>query len=115
MGHLGIEWDLTTIADEEREELRAWIALHKRFRGLLHSGRVVRADSVARRLQLDGVVAPDGREALFRLSSLDLTLGQPAGRVRFPGLTPETAYRVTPVPLSVSPKDRPAPLGTTAC
>ena len=29
--------------------------------------------------------------------------------VRFPGLTPETAYRVTPVPLSVSPKDRPRP------
>ena len=60
-------------------------------------------------LQLDGVVAPDGREALFRLSALDLTLGQPAGRIRFPGLTPETAYRVTPVPLSVSPKDRPRP------
>ncbi|MER6941933.1 alpha-galactosidase, partial [Nocardioides sp. NPDC000441] len=49
-GHLGIEWDLTTMTDEEREELRAWIALHKRFRGLLHSGRVVRADAV-----------PDGR------------------------------------------------------
>ena len=108
-GHLGIEWDLTTIPDEEREELRAWIALHKQFRGLLHSGRVVRADTVHDGLQLDGVVAPDGREALFRLSALDLTLGQPAGRLRFPGLDPETAYRVTPVPLSVSPKDRPRP------
>jgi alpha-galactosidase len=108
-GHLGIEWDLTTIPDEEREELRAWIALHKRFRGLLHSGRVVRADTLHDDLQLDGVVAPDGREALFRLSALDLTLGQPAGRLRFPGLAPETAYRVTPVPLTVSPKDRPRP------
>jgi alpha-galactosidase len=55
------------------------------------------------------VVAPDGREALFRLSALDLTLGQPAGRLRFPGLVPDTAYRVSPVPLSVSPKDRPRP------
>jgi alpha-galactosidase len=108
-GHLGIEWDLTTISEEEREELRAWIALHKRHRGLLHSGRAVRADTVPDGLQLDGVVATDGREALFRLSALDLTLGQPAGRVRLPGLAPDTAYRVTPVPLSVSPKDRPRP------
>ncbi|SDK93925.1 alpha-galactosidase [Nocardioides sp. YR527] len=108
-GHLGIEWDLTAMTDEEREELRAWIALHKQFRGLLHSGRVVRADTVPDGLQLDGVVAPDGREALFRLSALDLTLGQPAGRIRFPGLTPETAYRVTPVPLAVSPTHSPRP------
>jgi alpha-galactosidase len=108
-GHLGIEWDLTTMPDEEREELRAWIALHKQFRGLLHSGCVVRADISHDALQLDGVVAPDGHEALFRLSALDLTLGQPAGRIRFPGLAPETAYQVTPVPLSVSPKGRPRP------
>jgi alpha-galactosidase len=108
-GHLGIEWDLTTISEEEREELRAWIALHKRFRGLLHSGRVVRADISHDALQLDGVVAPDGREALFRVSALDLTLGQPAGRLRFPGLHPDTAYRVRPVPLSVSTKERPRP------
>jgi alpha-galactosidase len=108
-GHLGIEWDLTTITDEDREELQAWIALHKRFRGLLHSGRVVRSDTLPDALQLDGVVAPDGREALFRLSALDHTLGRPEGRVRFPGLAPETAYRVTPVPLAVSPKHCPRP------
>jgi alpha-galactosidase len=108
-GHLGIELDLTTLSDEEREELRAWIALHKRFRGLLHSGRVVRADAVPDGLQVDGVVSADGHEALFRVSALDLSLGQPAGRLRLPGLAPETAYRVTPVPISVSPKDRPHP------
>ena len=108
-GHLGIEWDLTTITDEEREELRAWIALHKRFRGLLHTGRVVRGDTVQDGLQLDGVVARDRAEALFRLSALDLTLGHPAGRLRFPGLAPETSYRVTPVPLSVSAKNVPRP------
>ncbi|MGY0389449.1 alpha-galactosidase [Nocardioides sp. WG-D5] len=108
-GHLGVEWDLTTMSDADREELRAWIALHKRFRGLLHSGRVVRADTVPDGLQLDGVVAPDGREALFRASALDHTLGQPAGRIRFPGLTPDTAYLVMPVPLAVSPKNRPRP------
>jgi hypothetical protein len=69
------------------------------------------------------VVSPQGRVlavsasladldpiALFRLSALDRTwASQPAGRVRFPALAPETAYLVTPVPLSVSPKDRPRP------
>jgi alpha-galactosidase len=69
----------------------------------------VRADTVPDGLQLDGVVSPDAREALFRVSALDLTLGQPPGRLRFPGLAPATAYRVTPVPLSVSPKDCPRP------
>jgi len=108
-GHLGIEWDLTTISDEEREELRAWIALHKRFRGLLHSGRVVRADISHDALQLDGVVSHDGREALFRLSALDLTLGYPVSRVRIPGLDPGTAYRVIPVPLSLPAAGRPRP------
>jgi len=76
---------------------------------LLHSGRVVRADIAHDALQLDGVVAQDGREALFRLSALDLTLGLPAGRVRIPGLDPETAYRVVPVPLSLPPTGRPRP------
>lgn len=36
-------------------------------------------------------------------------LGQPAGLIRFPGPTPESAYRVTPMPRAVSPKDRPRP------
>ncbi len=102
-GHLGIEWDLTSISDNEREQLRSWIELHKQFRGLLHSGRVVRADIDHDALQLDGVVATDGTEALFRLSALDLTLGGPAGRVRFPGLDPDTTYRVSPVELSIAP------------
>jgi len=108
-GHFGIEWDLTSISDEQREELSSWIELHKQFRGLLHSGRTVRADIEHDALQLDGVVAEDGSEALFRLSALDLTLGNPAGRVRFPGLDADTVYRVQPVPLSIAPGRAPKP------
>ena len=96
-GHLGIECDLASFAGEEREELRAWIDLHKRFRGLLHSGRVVHADLTNEAIRLEGVVARDGGEALYRLSALDHSLTMPAGRVPLPGLNPETSYRVRPV------------------
>lgn len=36
--HFGVELDPRTLADTERSELGAWIALHKRLRPLLHGG-----------------------------------------------------------------------------
>lgn len=108
-GHLGVEWDLASIDDEDRTRLAAWIAVHKRFRPLLHSGRVVHADLGDPALQLDGVVAADSTEALFRISALDTTLGDPAGRVGLPGLEPDATYEVSPVPESLPVDDRPRP------
>jgi alpha-galactosidase len=35
-GHFGIELDPTTLSDDERAELKDWIALHKALRPLLH-------------------------------------------------------------------------------
>jgi alpha-galactosidase len=35
-GHFGIELDPTTLSDDERTELRDWIALHKALRPVLH-------------------------------------------------------------------------------
>ncbi|MEK8228278.1 alpha-galactosidase [Oerskovia sp. M15] len=43
-GHLGIEWDLTTASEAERERLAAWVGAHRGLRGLLHAGRSVHAD-----------------------------------------------------------------------
>lgn len=91
-GHFGVEWDLTTLSDPELDDLAAWVAVYRDLRGLLHSGDVVRADLADPALQLDGVVAPDGSDALFRLSALDRTLTQPAGRVPVPGLDPDRTY-----------------------
>jgi alpha-galactosidase len=102
---MGIEWDPTEISADEREELRQWVELHKRFRPLLHRGEVVRADLNDPALQLDGVVSADRREALFRLSALDHTLGLPAGRVRLPGLDAQRTYRVRPLPPSLPAPD----------
>ena len=105
-GHFGVEWDLSAADPVELDRLAAWIALHKQHRDLLHHGVVVHADTTNPALQLDGVVARDGREALFKLSMLDSSLVWPPGRVVLPGLDPQVPYRVTlasPQPLAAPP------------
>jgi alpha-galactosidase len=93
-GHMGVEWDLTAASPAQRSVLAQWIALHKRLRGLLHSGRVVHADPANPALLLDGVVAQDGSEALYKLVAVEHTLTWPPGRVTLPGLDPDRTYRV---------------------
>ena len=63
-GAFGIEWDLTEASDDELDPLADWVARFKRFRPLLHSGRVVRPESADPAVLLHGVVAADrGRGA----------------------------------------------------
>ncbi len=94
-GHMGVEWDLTTASETDFAALASWIAFHKEVRGLLHTGDVVHADLANPALQLEGVVAQDRSDALYRLSALDQTLDWPPGRVTLPGLDPAQTYRVT--------------------
>jgi alpha-galactosidase len=94
-GHMGVEWDLTIASAEDFAALAAWIAFHKEVRGLLHSGDVVHADLANPVLVLEGVVAQDRSDALYRLASIDQTLVWPAGRVTLPGLDPDRLYHVT--------------------
>ncbi len=91
---MGVEWDLTDAAPAQRAQLAQWIALHKRLRPLLHTGRVVHADPANPALLLDGVVAQDGSEALYKLVAVEHTLVWPPGRVTLPGLEPDRTYRV---------------------
>lgn len=106
-GHLGVEWDLTGLTDDELDRVADWVRLYRETRDLLHGGRVVRADLPDPTLQLDGVVAADGSDALFRLSLLDLGTSWPPPRVLLPGLRPEHVYDVT----LQAPGDRPARTG----
>ncbi len=96
-GHMGVEWDLTSAEDADLVRLREWISLHKEVRDLLHSGRVVNADLVDPALDLQGVVAQDRSQAIYRLSALDHSLTSGAGLVALPGLDPERAYQVSTV------------------
>jgi alpha-galactosidase len=99
-GHFGIEWDIDSASAEEREELRKAIARYKRFRALLHSGEVVRADLPDPAYALHGVVSADRSEALFCFVALATSAYERPGAVRLPGLDPDRIYRVDDVTLS---------------
>ena len=94
-GHLGVEWDLTGASPADRAALSSWIAFHKEVRQLLHTGDVVHADLPDPALLLEGVVAPDRSDALYRLAALDHMVTWPTGRITLPGLDPERCYEVT--------------------
>lgn len=97
LGHLGIEWDVTTLDAEERERLAAWVATWKQHRDLVATGRVVHADLADPALDVRGVVARDGSEALFTIAAVATSAAHPLGRVRLPGLDPERRYRIAPL------------------
>jgi alpha-galactosidase len=96
-GHFGVEWDLSTASQSDRTRLAAWITAHKRFRRLLHTGRVVVSDHPDPALWVHGVVAHDGTEAVYSLAQVATGVASPAGRVRLPGLDPEAVYDVLPL------------------
>lgn len=94
LGHPGIEWDITGCTEEELDALARWTALYRELRPLLHSGDLVRADDPDPAEQLDGVVARDGREAVYRYARPVSSVRTHPGRVRLPGLRPDLRYRL---------------------
>ncbi|WP_433350896.1 alpha-galactosidase [Micromonospora sp. CA-111912] len=96
-GHFGIEWDIGAVGYVERTELAAWVALYKRLRPLLHSGRVVRVDHPDPAVWAHGVVAADGSRAVYAVARLATSVAQIPGPVRLPGLDRSRRYAVRPV------------------
>ncbi|MEV5695249.1 alpha-galactosidase [Micromonospora globbae] len=97
-GHYGVEWDITSATPAERAELAAWVALHKRLRPLLHTGRTVRVAHPDPAVWAHGVVAHDGSQAVYAVSRLATSVAQVPGAVRLPGLQGRRRYAVRPVP-----------------
>ena len=93
-GSFGIEWDLTEATEHDLEQLAAWVERFKRFRPLLHSGRMVRPESPDPTVLLNGVVAADRSEALVAHVQLDEPPHNRGVFVRVPGLDPEGSYAV---------------------
>ncbi|WP_166998882.1 alpha-galactosidase [Paramicrobacterium fandaimingii] len=96
-GHFGVEWNIAEASERERAELAEWILLHKRFRHLIHTGRVVRPDVPDDEVTVSGVIAADGSEALFDIAMLGRPASWPPSAVRLPGLDPTRQYRVMAV------------------
>lgn len=92
-GHLGVEWNVTKLTDEERIALRAVIALHKEHRKLLHSGDVVRFDTDPA-YNAHGVYAPDRSEGIVAFAQLATARSLTPPPLRLPGLDDASTYRV---------------------
>ena len=102
-GHLGVEWNVLGLTGTERDQLAAAIALHQRFRPLLHGGDVVRFDPVlngqAAASHAYGVYAADRRAALVAHAQLSTGMSLLPPPLRLPGLLPGTRYLVEQIPL----------------
>ena len=93
-GHFGIEWDLTAVDEATREQIVWWVALAKRLRPLIATGRVVHVDGTDPGIDVRGMVAADAASAVFTITQTETSVAYPAGRVRLPGLDAERRYRV---------------------
>ena len=102
-GHLGVEWNVLTLTESEREQLAAAIALHQRFRSLLHGGDTVRFDPVhngqAAASHAYGVYSPERDEALVAHVQLTSGMSLLPPPLRLQGLSPDAQYTVEQVPL----------------
>ena len=95
-GHFGLEFDLRVLDDAARAELAGWIALYKRWRGLLHGGRVWRGEAG------DGIVwQAHGDAAADQLLVLTYRVAPTSHRytppLRLPMLDRSARYRITEV------------------
>jgi alpha-galactosidase len=93
-GHAGLEWDITTCSADELDALRAWSALYRELRPLLHGGDAVRSDHPDPALVVGGVVAPDRSAAVFSVVQAVSGRGVAPGVVPLPGLDAGRRYRV---------------------
>jgi len=100
--HVGIEWNVTRLDDTERAELAEAVALHKRFRPLLHSGDTVRFDTEPAYCA-HGVYAADRSEGIVSFAQLTTAPSLTPPALRLPGLEPDRLYRIEHVRL---PRER---------
>jgi alpha-galactosidase len=98
-GHLGVEWNVLDLTETERNQLAEVIALHKRYRPLLHRGDVVRFDSVDSAGTAHGVYSPDRNEALVCYAQLRTGISLTTAPLRLPGLDPAGTYDIRRVSL----------------
>ncbi len=97
-GHLGVEWNVTTLSDSERTRLRAIIALHKDYRDLLHGGDAVRFTTEAAYVA-HGVYSVDRSQAIVSFAQLTTASSLTPPPLRLPGLEPDAHYRVEHLPI----------------
>ncbi len=99
-GHLGIEWNLLSLSDEDLAAVTEVVATHKRLRPLLHTGRTVRFDAGDPACTAYGVVAGDGSQAVVAVVQTATSNALGIGAVPIVGLDPDRTYAVTVLDLA---------------
>jgi alpha-galactosidase len=98
-GHLGVECDVVSLSEGERDELADAIALHRRLRPLLHSGDVVRFDTEDSYCA-HGVYAADRSEGVVSFAVLRSAASLTPPPLQLPGLDPDQLYEIRHLPLA---------------
>jgi alpha-galactosidase len=84
-GWLGVEWNLLTLNDREKENLRSAIDFYKENRDFLHSEKFVRVDHPDSSIDVRGVHASNGA-GLFSITRLHSGPSNHSAPLRFPML-----------------------------
>ncbi len=95
LGHFGIEWDLRAVTTAERDQVRAWVQLHRRLRGVVATGRLVRSDHPDPACVVTGVVSADRAEGWYVVALTGLSATQHLAPVLLEGLDPDRRYRLS--------------------
>jgi alpha-galactosidase len=90
----GIEWDLTEASEDDLDRIAEWSARYRRYRSLLHTGRMIRPDSSDPAVHLHGVIAADGRSALLAHVQLEESAHNRGLAVRVPHLHADLQYEL---------------------
>jgi len=102
-GHMGVEWNLLTLRDDQQIQLRHIIDLYKQHRELLHSGDFVRYDVTSDNSAVaHGVISTDKRKALLSYAQLSTAQGLVSSMWKIHGLLSDVEYTVTYLPLGDS-------------
>ncbi len=92
-GHLGVEWNLLALDEAELDALAQVVALHRRFRPLLHGGDVVRFDTEPAYVA-HGVYSADRNEAIISFAAIASSVSLTPPPLLLPGLEASRTYRI---------------------
>ncbi|WP_026971290.1 alpha-galactosidase [Aliagarivorans marinus] len=92
-GHMGVELDPVRASDEDKAGFKRYIALHKQYRQLLHSGRSFRLDTHDERQHVYGVT--DENDLLITVCQLAMPDHALPAPLRISCVEPDARYKVT--------------------
>lgn len=92
-GHMGMEFDLTELTQQEAETVKAAVALHKRHRSLIHTGDLVRMNTPACASAF-AIVAADHSEAIVSYTQVSTRMDTVPETLHFAALDPNAIYQL---------------------